>query len=125
MKNLIEKTFGGLTPQYYFRQFVFGIIIGSLFVLIQLEQHGSVTAIDVRLMILTIINVFLYPYSRFAYEKVVGFIMGENIFIINVFIMFIVKIFTMLLCWSFAIFFAPVGLIYLFFYHSKTRNEAE
>ena len=75
-------------------------------------------------MILTIINVFLYPYSRFVYENVVGFIMGENIFIINFFIMFIVKIFTMLLCWSFAIFIAPVGLIYLYFYHSKTSNKA-
>ncbi|WVV47296.1 hypothetical protein THH46_21410 [Pseudomonas sp. NA13] len=32
------------------------------------------------LIVLAIINTLLYPYSRFVYESVVGYIMGNNVF---------------------------------------------
>lgn len=68
------------------------------------------------------INTFLYPYSRFVYESIVSFIMGNNVFFVNAIFMVVVKIFTMLLCWSFAIFIAPIGLAYLYYHHSKAAS---
>ena len=65
------------------------------------------------------VSTFLYPYSRFVYESVVGFLMGENVFYFNAFVMLFAKLFTMLMCWSFAIVVAPIGLAYLYFHHSK------
>lgn len=69
-----------------------------------------------------IINTVLYPYSRFAYESIVDFVIGNNMFFVNAIFMIFTKIITMLLCFGLAIFIAPLGLIYLYFYHSRNSN---
>ncbi len=69
-----------------------------------------------------IINTLLYPYSRFVYESIVGFIMGENIFFVNAIFMIFLKFITMTICWVFALFVAPIGLAYLYYYHSKVEH---
>ena len=74
------------------------------------------------IMILFVINTLLYPYSRFVYETVMGFLMGDNVFFGSAFVMMGVKFFTMLLCWMFAIFIAPVGFLYLYFHHTKQEK---
>lgn len=67
MHPVIAKTFGGLSSQYYFRQFLFGLAFPAL----------------------------IYVMSGV----------------------------TMLLCWAFAIFIAPIGLAYLYYHHSKAERE--
>lgn len=72
-----------------------------------------------------IINTLLYPYSRFVYESIVNFIMGDNIFFFQgklFLIYWFIKIWIMLLCWVCSIIIAPIGLIYLYFYHSRNQN---
>ncbi|KSP11755.1 hypothetical protein AW889_01515 [Pseudomonas aeruginosa] len=58
--------------------------------------------------------------SRPLHEQIVSFIMGNNVFFGNALVMMIAKAFTMVLCWAFAIFVAPVGLLYLYFYHRRS-----
>lgn len=65
----------------------------------------------------------LYPYSRFVYESVVGFVMGNNVFFVNAMAMLFSKLITMIICWVMAIFIAPVGLAYLYFHHSKAAEQ--
>jgi hypothetical protein len=119
MHPIIAKTFGGLTPQYYFRQFVFGLIF-PIFAIVMIRQSPNPHEIQTGAIVFFIINTMLYPYSRFVYESVVDFIMGKNVFFVNALMLLFVKIFTMLICWACAIFIAPVGLIYLFFRNGKT-----
>ena len=45
--------------------------------------------------------------------------MGGNVFFVNAILMLMVKGFTMAMCWSFAIFIAPVGLAYLYWHNSR------
>ncbi|MBF0803445.1 MULTISPECIES: hypothetical protein [unclassified Neisseria] len=98
--NIWQKTFGGLSPTYYIRQFLFGLIFPAFFFFMG-SQIGS------------------------GYESIVGYIMGENMFFVNALLMLLVKIFTMLLCWMFAVFIAPIGLIYLYFYHSRQEKLSD
>lgn len=67
----------------------------------------------------TVLNTLLYPYSRFVYEKILGFIIGDNVFYGNAIIVLLFKLFTMWLCWFFAFVVAPAGLIYLYFNAEK------
>ncbi len=76
MHPIIHKTFGGLTFQYYFRQFFFGCILAMLWV--SFDEGKSI-----GLWALALINTFLYPYSRFVYESIVDFILGNNFFIVS------------------------------------------
>ncbi|ROM79291.1 hypothetical protein BK654_07950 [Pseudomonas brassicacearum] len=122
MHSFFAKTFGGLTTSYYIRQFLFGLVFTVMIISLAANGPGGIGA-KPGLIVLTIINTLLYPYSRFVYESVVDYIMGNNVFFVNALFMLIVKIFTMAMCWSFAIFVAPVGLAYLFWRNSRSAVE--
>ncbi|MHA6575420.1 hypothetical protein [Pseudomonas yamanorum] len=114
MQSVLVKAFGGLTTSYYIRQLLFGLIFAVLFIAMLASSPGGVWAKS-GMIVFALICSLLYPYSRFVYESIVGYIMGENVFFVNALLMLAVKVFTMSLCWSLAIFIAPVGLVYLFF----------
>lgn len=116
MHPVLAKTFGGLTSQYYFRQLAFGLILPA-FVYFMTSKGAEPP--HVNMIVFMAVSTILYPYSRFVYESIVDFIMGENVFFVNILLMLIVKLTTILLCWTFAIFIAPIGLAYLYYYHSR------
>lgn len=116
MHPVIAKTFGGLSKPYYFRQFFFGLLfVAFTMFMASRSPHG----VPFSMALLMAVNALLYPYSRFVYESVIGFIVGNNVFLVNAFFMMFVKLFTMLACFMFAIFIAPIGLAYLYYHHSK------
>ncbi|MBO7476179.1 MAG: hypothetical protein J6T36_04535 [Campylobacter sp.] len=71
------------------------------------------------------ISALLYPYARFVYESIVNFIMGDNVFFINAFILLAWKFMVMMMLFLFAIFIAPIGLLYLWYYHNKNKTFDE
>ena len=120
MHPIIQKTFGGLSAQYYFRQLFFSLLIAILFYV--MSTLGNKT-MPIEMWLFAAICSLLYPYSRFVYESIVGFIMGNNVFFVNALSMLISKAVTMLMCWLFAALIAPFGLIYLYIHHSKATPE--
>jgi hypothetical protein len=112
MHPVLYKSFGGLTKQYYFRQFFFGLLFAAFYTFMLTRGNHSV---PVGFGLFLIVSTFLYPYSRFVYESVVEFIVGQNLFILPLVLMMIAKIITMAICFVFAIFIAPLGLAYLYF----------
>ena len=118
--DFFRKTLGGLNGGYYFRHFVFGALISFLFISIARQNPNGV---NVGSLTFCIANTMLYPYARFVYEKIVGFILGDNMFWVNAILMLVVKFLTMALCWVFAIFIAPIGLGYLYYYHTKSAEN--
>src|SRR5690554_7067341 len=80
MQEIIKKTFGGLSVQYYIRQLFFGALFAALIIYVVINGGKPV---QFSMIALLAINTFLYPYSRFVYESVVGFIMGNNVFFVR------------------------------------------
>lgn len=119
MHPVIQKTLGGLSPQYYFRQFFFGLVVAALIFFISTQDGRSM---PIGMLFFTVVSTLLYPYSRFVYESIVGFIMGDNVFFVNSIVMLITKFFTMAICWAFAVLVAPIGLAYLYYHHSKAAR---
>ena len=120
MNKIFSKTLGGLSPQYYFRHFVFGLLFAAFFVWMQMQNNKP---IEIAAIAFVVINTLLYPYSRFVYESIMDFIMGDNVFFLNAILILVVKFISMALCWGFAVFIAPVGLAYLYYYHSKEEKN--
>ncbi|HWV04073.1 hypothetical protein FUT88_14355 [Ralstonia sp. TCR112] len=115
MQSIFAKTFGGLSRPYYFRHFLFGLLFPAFFFFV---SHAG-KPIPFPVVLFFIANTFLYPYARFVYEGVMSFILGNNIFFVNAIVMLFAKFTTMLICWAFAVFIAPIGLVYLYFRHSR------
>jgi len=121
---IIQKTFGGLTKAYYLREFLFGLIFTGFIVFLQI-QHPKPLSEAVPLFALVLVHTFLYPYARYVYQSVIDFILGDNIFITAALPALAFKFIMMTICWAFAIFIAPLGLIYLYFYHTKEEKKAQ
>lgn len=119
--GIIRKTLGGLDTSYYIRHFIFGLAIAALFFFM---INASKAGIDAKFLIMLAICTILYPYSRFVYEQVVNFIIGDNVFFGNAIFMMAFKFTTMALCWGLSIIIAPIGLAYLYFYHTKEERKA-
>jgi hypothetical protein len=116
MKDVFHKTFGGLDRAYYLRHLFFGCLFFALVAFVALQAGGKTAY---TMLPFALVCTLLYPYSRFVYEGVVGYIMGNNVFFINAGVMLFTKYMTMGLCWAFSVFIAPVGLAYLYWQHSK------
>lgn len=116
MKEIFAKSFGGLTKQYLARQLFFGVAMAALFIMMIGNRPNGIGAGGTFIFVM---NAVLYPYSRFVYESIVSFIIGENFFILPAIPMLIAKCFTMLMCFALAVFIAPIGLAYLYFRHSR------
>ena len=118
MNTFFSRTLGGLAPAYYLRNLFFG----SLFCAVALyafwntgvNQPGHTKAATV-LTVMYVVTTLLYPYSRYAYERAVGFVIGDNIFSVPAVFHLLAKLLTMLICWGFALFIAPIGLFILYF----------
>lgn len=118
IKNIFMKTFAGLKLAYIIRHFIFGLCIGVFMYLITRDYFPASSIISI------IINTLLYPYSRFIYEYIVGFFIGENSnFFVEIKLFLIAKVITIYLCWALAMVIAPLGLIFLYFYHTKQEKN--
>ena len=116
LNKLFKLTFGGMAKAEYIRHLFFGslFLIMPFYIIVTSEQSIKFSQIT-----FFIINTLLYPYSRFVFESIVNFIMGKNVFFVNALLMMFMKLFTMLICWSAAIFIAPIGLASLYYLNTK------
>lgn len=121
MNDFFTKTLGGLDNKYYFRNFIFGLPFGVFFVYLTLNGGADVKDYYFKL-IYTILSTILYPYAKYVYDSIRDFIMGDNILFTSLFLALILKYIVIALVWVFSIFIAPVGLIYLYFYHMKQEK---
>ncbi|MFX1695878.1 hypothetical protein PWR66_00760 [Paraburkholderia sp. A1RO-5] len=118
MQSVLSKSFGGLSRPYFIRQLLFGLIFPAMTVFA--FTHGSRPAsLPAHLVVALVVNTLLYPYARFVYEGGVSYIVGDHFFIVPTVALVFFKGLTMAMCWALAIFIAPVGLIYLYFRHSR------
>lgn len=120
--SIFYKTLGGLKASYYIRHFIFGAVISAIFGYMTIHSSSGLTAGSI---IFIIINTIFYPYARFVYEQIIGFVMGENVFFVNAIMKLATKLFTMMMCWGLSIFIAPIGLAYLYYHHTKIEKKVK
>ncbi|QCI10679.1 hypothetical protein E6B08_04320 [Pseudomonas putida] len=120
MDRLKATIFGSMKSGYYFRQLVFGAILGALFITGKIKSSPDLPLGEIAM---ALVSTVLYPYSRFVYESIVGFIMGNNLFVVPGLILLLVKFFTMIMCWFLAIFIAPLGLAYIYWKVGRPTAE--
>lgn len=122
MQSIFSKSFGGLTRAYYVRQLLFGSLFMILFCFLMSRTNSGLWA-KPEMLVLSAVLTFLYPYSRFVYESVYGYIVGDNVFYGSAGTMLMLKGFTMFVCWWFSFFVAPVGLAYLYWRNSRQAPQ--
>ncbi|CAG4920881.1 hypothetical protein [Paraburkholderia gardini] len=114
MHPVLVRSFGSLPPRYYVRQFLFSLFFPGFLLLASTHGKGLLS-LPLHLQVIIALNTLLYPYSRFVYESVIGYIVGDTVLVFPAILYGTAKLFTMLFCWAFAIYVASIGLIWLYF----------
>lgn len=132
-QQILAFALKGLNPSYYWRHFVLGSIITIIISGLQIYVGITNPEISAGTEIIGILSyiagalflLILYPFSRFAYESIVEFVMGNNVIISNALLFLTYKYisYAILLCFSFVI--APIGMIILFFYNKHQFKLAQ
>ena len=116
MSKVLKWTFGGLNQKYYLRQLFFGLVMSAIL----LKVLNLSTEIPPIAIIIAGLNALLYPYSRFVWEGIVSFFLGDNIFFVPAPVLMVGKLITMLICLKMAVVIAPIGLLWLYWHHSRS-----
>jgi len=116
MQGFLNKTFGGLTKDYYLRHFLISLVFPAIF-LYAFHAANRPAQFGPAFLLLSVfaINSLLFPYAYYAYQSVVRSIKGERLIIVNVLGLLIGKALSIAVCWAFAIYIAPFGLASLYF----------
>lgn len=132
-QQIVVFSFKGLKPSYYWRHFVLGAIVPVIIIGLRIYVGFSNPEISTGTAVIGILSyiagalflLILYPFSRFAYESIVEFVMGNNVIISNALLFLTYKYisYAILLCFSFVI--APIGMIILFFYNKHQFKLAQ
>ena len=127
VQSALRRSFGGLAAGYYFRNLFFATLlffVPIMFLVWTKSSQARPGAMKAAVLITIVygLSALLYPYSRFVYERAVGFILGENMFSVPTVIFLPTKLLTMLFCYGLAIFIAPIGLTYLFFGNARAAG---
>ena len=109
-----------LSKEYYIRNFLFGLIFTIPSLILVSKMPNTIRMVEAISFIT--LGTLLYPYSRFVYESVIKYVVGENFWAFNGIVFITAKSISMLLCWIWAIFIAPIGIGYLVF---KNYNDSK
>lgn len=120
MYAIIQRSFGGISGSYYIKNFALSLIFPFALMLILIQDKDFSDSVFAPLIIYSTVSCLLYPYSRFAYKRAIGYMAGHKPHSMGMLIDMAAKPFTMYLCWYFSAIAAPICLIYLY---SKSRKK--
>ncbi|OQK43462.1 hypothetical protein CRN46_22085 [Vibrio vulnificus] len=112
MKQAVLSAFRGLDKSYLVKQYFIGILVCVIYAFI-VRKYGQ--GLGLYSLVAFSVNTLLYPYSRFLFESLVKFIFGNTRFDKGSGMLVMLKLLSIVFCWSSALFVAPFGLLYIHF----------
>ncbi|HHF2906887.1 TPA: hypothetical protein ACPJZ5_004752 [Vibrio diabolicus] len=116
MKKAILNAFSGLDKSYLTKQYIIGILVCVVYVFI-VRKYGQ--GLGLYTLLSFAINTLLYPYSRYLFESLIKFLFGNTRFDKSSGVLMVLKLLSVVFCWSTALFIAPFGLLYIHFRGSR------
>ncbi|MCQ9147654.1 MULTISPECIES: hypothetical protein [Brucella/Ochrobactrum group] len=116
--NFLRRIFGGVQLSYLIRSYLIGLIFFALMIGMALSaeiKNGS----PVGLIVFASLSTLLFPFAKLVWDELRDLAFGNNVIFMNAIMLFMLKWFVNACLWAFAIFVAPIGILYLWF---RTRQ---
>ena len=110
--NFLRRIFGGLQPSYLIRSYLVGLIFFSLMIGMALNaetKNGS----PVGLIVFASLSTLLFPFAKLVWDELRDLAFGNNVIFMNAMMLIMLKWLVNGFLWAFAIFVAPIGILYL------------
>ena len=130
MPPVLRKTLGGLSSAYYFPRLFLGSL--PLILIVLMATYGYMPMplrMKITVAIFMVLHTLLFPYAMFFCESIFGLRQRRRVFWVNVKTYYAYRdgqafmtILALLLSYMFGIFVAPLGLVWLYFHHTKAQR---
>ncbi len=110
--NLIKQIFGSLDNTFIIRNYVIGIILTGLFLVAEFSGTNKI-GFYIFAGLYALISLLLFPFSKYLYGEIVGFIFKDVVFFRNIIIHVIWSGIRDLILFLFSIIIAPIGIVVL------------
>ena len=104
--DFIRRIFGSVERSYLIRAYIFGALFFAFVMALGPRANAFLT---VYFAICTV----LFPFAKLVWDEAKSVILGNNIFFLPALILVVLKLFINILLWAFALFVAPLGILYL------------
>jgi len=124
--SFISRTFGALRPAYMIRAYVIGAIFFACMVWLRLQTpdaHGNTD--KVMLLIYLFVCTLLFPFAKLIWDELRNVALGSNFFVMNAVILVFLKLLVNMMLWFFAVFVAPLGVLYLWYRSREVSAPGE
>lgn len=112
----VKNIFRVLDTKWLIRHYIFAFAFTTFF----LYSNGQYDANNVVVTLFMIISALLYPFAMFIYENVVSLILGDNVWFLPIFLLFIWKIVRFLVIFFLSL---PIGVIGFIILYFKVNRE--
>jgi hypothetical protein len=119
--SFLTKIFSGVKLPYLIRAYILSAVI---FLLLRYVASQGALADDGGFLIFNILSLILFPYAKLVWDEMKALLMGDNIFILPLFLMLFAKLFINLMLWGFAVLIAPLGILWVW-YRSGGRQSSQ
>lgn len=114
------QAFMGISRKYYFRQLFFAGIFTAIFLWWMITKSPKFSLWWCPFYIITAL---IYPYSKFVYDTITDFLIGDNVIIYESGLFLIIKLVALTLCYGFAFLVAPIGLLMIYFMQKAQAEQ--
>ena len=125
--HYIKLIFASLKTEFLIRNYVIGIMVSAVFLLLIFNERQLTIAKHVACVVHILISFILFPFSVYVYEKCKSIMMGDNTITTsyNSFGDMLFKIFLLkAVLFYLAVIIAPLGIIYLLYKIKKEERQA-
>jgi hypothetical protein len=110
--DFVTRIFGEINPRFLARSYLLGAIIFAIMTWLSLRADGNLVHVAPTIL-LGIVSTALFPFSKMVWNSTRDFLRGDTIIFTNVLFLFPAKFAVNLLLWMFAVFVAPIGVLFL------------
>lgn len=118
LKRIVNYTIFGLSPSYYFRNFLFGLIPVYMNIFFMFSYNAKFDSTTLLFILLAA----CFPYTRLVYDEITNFLIRDTWFINGFLYLFFCLIRNMVLL-AITPFVTPFSLVYLYFYHARQEKK--
>ncbi len=109
--NVLKSIFGMLNPRYLVRAYLIGLVLSLTMIAMLLNMEtGKSPAPTIALFV---INLLVFPFAKLVWDQFRDFAMGRTVIFQSLPLHFAGKFFVNLMLLGFAMFIAPLGILYL------------
>lgn len=113
-----------MQPSYLVRSYLIGLIFFALIVVMTFGAENR-SGTPIGLLVYAALSTLLFPFAKLVWDELRDLAFGNNIVLMNAIFLFMLKLFINLFLWAFAIFVAPLGILYLWFRSRQPKMTGE